>query len=445
MTSINISPKPLFSQKKDIPLKGEFEVAPDKSISHRSLIFASLAHGKTKITNLLEGEDVLKTAAALRLMGVEIEKKSDAWYVQGSGIVGLLEPEDVLDMGNSGTAARLLAGLIAPYNFTSFFTGDSSLRKRPMGRVFEPIKAFGAKIISRQNGLMPFAIIGAKDSLPIEYQMKMASAQVKTCILLASLATRGTTTIIEPEKCRDHSEIMMRYLGLKIESKDTEISKKTGTKISFSGLQEFDAKNFEIPGDISSAAFFIVAALIVKNSKIKIKNVGINPLRSGVITSLIEMGGNIKFENERFVGGEKVADILVESSELKGVEIPADRAASMIDEYPILAIAAATAKGITKMNGLTELKVKESNRLLMIAKGLEACGIKAKMGDDFLEVFGGITQQKNVIKISTAMDHRIAMSFLVMGLLMENGVEIDDSSMIATSFPNFEKIFFDLN
>jgi 3-phosphoshikimate 1-carboxyvinyltransferase len=445
MTSINASPKPLLSQKKDIPLKGEFEVAPDKSISHRSLIFASLAHGKTKITNLLEGEDVLKTAAALRLMGVEIERNSDGiWFVQGSGVAGLCEPNDVLDMGNSGTAARLLTGLVTPYNFTSFFTGDASLRKRPMGRVFEPIKEFGAKIISRQNGLMPFAIIGTKDSLPIEYKMKMASAQVKTCILLASLATRGTTTIIEPEKCRDHSEIMMRYLGLNIESKDAEISGKVGAKISFSGLQEFDAKNFEIPGDISSAAFFIVAALIVKNSKIRIKNVGINPLRSGVVTSLLEMGGNIKFENERLVGGEKVADLLVESSELKGAEIPAERAASMIDEYPILAIAAANAKGITKMNGLAELKVKESNRLLMIANGLEACGVKAKMGDDFLEVFGGITQQKNVIKISTAMDHRIAMSFLAMGLSMENGVEVDDSSMIATSFPSFEKIFSDL-
>ena len=433
-----MNPKPLFSRKKDVALLGEITVAGDKSISHRSLIFAALAHGKTQITGLLEGEDVLKTAAALRLMGVEIDRKPDGtWIVNGSGVAGLVEPTDVLDMGNSGTSSRLMAGLVTPYNFTSFFTGDASLRKRPMGRVFEPIKQFGAQIISRQNGLMPFGIIGAKDAMPIEYKMKMASAQVKSCILLAALNTRGTTVIIEPEKCRDHSEIMMNYLGLKISRENLN----NGTKISYLGLQEFDAKNFDVPGDISSAAFLIVAALLVKNSKIKINNVGINPLRDGLVITLREMGGKISFLNEREIGGEKVADILVESSQLKGIEVPAERAASMIDEYPILAVAAANAEGITKMNGLAELKVKESNRLLMIAQNLEACGVEAKMGDDYLEVKGGIKQQKNAVKISTSMDHRIAMSFLVMGLMMENGTEIDDASMIATSFPTFEKIF----
>lgn len=434
-----MNPKPLLSRQKDVALKGEITVAGDKSISHRSLIFAALAHGKSKITGLLEGEDVLKTAAALRSMGVEIERKSDCWVVNGSGVAGLMEPTDVLDMGNSGTSARLMAGLVTPYNFTSFFTGDASLRKRPMGRVFEPIKQFGAQIISRQNGLMPFAIVGAKDALPIEYTMKMASAQVKSCILLAALTTRGTTTIIEPEKCRDHSEIMMRHLGLKIATENLH----NGTKISYSGLQEFNAKDFAVPGDISSAAFLIVAALLVKNSKITIKNVGVNPLRDGVVTTLREMGGKIEFLNEREIGGEKVADILVESSNLKGIEVPADRAASMIDEYPILAVAAANAQGTTKMNGLAELKVKESNRLLMIAQNLEACGVTLKMGDDFLEVQGGINQPKSPVKITTAMDHRIAMSFLVMGLMLENGTEIDDASMIATSFPSFEKIFTD--
>jgi len=432
--------KALRSYKQDVALRGEISVAGDKSISHRSLIFAALAHGKSKITGLLEGEDVLKTAAALRLMGCEIKKESNHWLVNGVGVAGLSEASDVLDMGNSGTAARLLAGLVTPYNFTSFFSGDASLRKRPMGRVFEPIKEFGAKIISRQNGLMPFAIIGAKDAMPISYQMKMASAQVKSCILLASLAVRGQTTIIEPEKCRDHTEIMMRDLGLKIH---TENFGHNGTKISYSGLQEFDAKNFAVPGDISSAAFLIVAALLVKGSKIKIKNVGINPLRDGVVITLKEMGGNISFENEQEIGGEKVADIVVEYSKLKGVEVPANRAASMIDEYPILAVAAANAEGTTKMNGLAELKVKESNRLLMIAQNLEKCGVTAKMGDDYLEVKGGIKQENTTVKISTAMDHRIAMSFLVMGLMMENGVEIDDASMIATSFPTFEKIFAD--
>ncbi len=444
-----------LSQKTDIPLKGEIAVAPDKSISHRSLIFAALAQGKTKITNLLEGEDVLCTAQALRLMGCEIEQKifparptENFWEVNGVGVAGLSEPADILDMGNSGTAARLLAGLVTPYNFTSFFTGDASLRKRPMGRVFEPIKQFGAKIISRQNGLMPFAIIGAKEAMPIAYEMKIASAQVKSCILLASLATRGATTIIEPEKCRDHTEIMMRYLGLKISNE--------GKKISYSGLQEFDAKDLAVPGDISSAAFFIVAALLVKNSQVVIKNVGVNPLRTGIITCLQEMGGKISFLNEREVGGEKVADILVEASELKGIEVPANRAASMIDEYPIFAVAAANAKGVTKMNGLAELKVKESNRLLMIAHNLEKCGVTAKMGDDYLEVQGkvpgeiqgeiqgemqgGVRQKKSPAKIITSMDHRIAMSFLIMGLTMEGGVEIDDASMIKTSFPNFESI-----
>jgi len=434
--------RPISSFKKDQPLKGEITIPGDKSISHRSLIFAALAHGKTKITGILEGEDVLKTAAALRLMGVEIKKENDGSYlVNGCGVAGLMEPSDVLDMGNSGTAARLLAGLVTPYNFTSFFTGDSSLRKRPMARVFEPIKEFGAKIIARQNNLMPFAIIGAKDAMPIEYQMKMASAQVKSCILLASLAVRGVTTIIEPDKCRDHSEIIMRYLGLDIKVEDVKINQKIGTKISYLGLQEFQAKDFVIPGDISSAAFLIVAGLIVKNSKIKIKNVGINPLRNGILTSLIEMGGNISLLDEREVGGEKVADILVESSELKGIEVPASRAASMIDEYPIFAVAAANAKGVTKMLGLEELKVKESNRLLMIASNLEKCGVTLKMHDDSLEVQGGIKQPKELVKITTAMDHRIAMSFFVMGLMMENGIEIDDASMIATSFPEFERIF----
>ncbi len=431
--------RPLLSKKTNLPLKGVIEVAGDKSISHRSLIFASLAHGESKINGLLEGEDVLKTAAALKLMGVEIKRNNDlSWTVNGSGFSGLLEPSDFLDMGNSGTAARLMAGLVTPYNFTTFFTGDSSLRKRPMGRIFEPIQEFGAQIISRQNGLMPFAVIGAKNPMPISYKMKMASAQVKSCILLSALNVNGITTIIEPEKCRDHSEIMMQHLGLKI---SRENFGENGTKISYKGMQEFDAKDFNIPGDISSAAFIIVATLISENSEILIKNVGVNPLRDGILTTLIEMGGKIELLNQREIGGEKVADIKIESSKLKGVDVPAKRAASMIDEYPILAIAAANASGITKMNGLAELKVKESNRLLMIAQNLQKCGVEATMGEDSLEINGGLKITKNIVKISTSLDHRIAMSFLIMGLTMENGLEIDDSSMIATSFPNFEKIF----
>ena len=424
------------TRKSDIPITGEIVIAPDKSISHRSIIFASLANGKSKIYNLLEGEDVLKTINAMRLMGVEIEKKENFYEVNGSGIVGLLEPSDIIDMGNSGTSSRLLAGLVCPYNFTSFFTGDASLRKRPMGRVFEPIQKFGAKIISRKNNLMPFAIVGNEDAMPIEYAMKMASAQVKSCILLASLAVKGTTTIIEPEKCRDHTEIMMKYLGLKISQENLN----NGTKISYNGLQEFAGRDFEIPNDISSSAFFMVGALLVKNSKILLKNIGVNSLRTGLITTLQEMGGKIALKNIRKIGGEKVADIEVEASSLKAIDVPASRSASMIDEYPILAIACAFANGTSKLNGLAELKVKESNRLAMIADNLQNCGVEVKIGDDFLEIKGGFAMPKNVVAIKTAMDHRIAMSFLIMGLCLENGVQIDDDEMIKTSFPNFEKI-----
>lgn len=430
----------LKSIKTDKKLLGHINVPGDKSISHRSLIFAALAHGRSKISGLLEGEDVLRTAQALRQMGVDIIKNDDgSWLVNGSGIVGLRQSSDVLDMGNSGTAARLLAGLVAPYDFTSFFNGDASLAKRPMKRVFEPIKLFGAQIVARDDNYMPFSIIGAGDSVPIEYEMKMASAQVKSCILLAGLGTNGVTTIIEPEKCRNHTELMMQYLGQEISISPY----KNGNIIKYKGFQEFDAKDFNIPGDISSAAFLIVAALIVKGSKIKISNVGLNPLRDGIIICLKEMGANIKISNEKEICGEIVGDIEVEYSELTAIEVPEDRAASMIDEYPIFAIAAANAKGVTKMNGLAELKVKESNRLAMIADNLANCGVDLKMGDDYLEINGNINQPPHEVKINTAMDHRIAMSFLIMGFVLENGVEIDDSSMIKTSFPNFTEIFFE--
>lgn len=424
------------THKTDIAFNFDIAVAPDKSISHRALIFGAMAYGKTTISNILEGEDVLNTAKALRSMGVEIIKENDKYIVNGLGIFGLQEPDDVFDLGNSGTSTRLLAGLVAPFNFTSFFTGDSSLRKRPMARIFEPITMFGAKVISRKNNLLPFAIIGAKDAIAIDYKMTIASAQVKSCILLAGLSANGTTTIIEPEKCRDHTEIMMRYLGLKISSEKFA----DGLKHSFTGMQEFDAKDFIIPNDISSASFFIVAGLLIKNSKITLKSIGLNPLRTGLITTLIEMGGNIKITNQQQINGEIVGDIIVEHSLLKAVDVEANRSASMIDEYPILAIACANAKGVSKLNGLLELKNKESNRLLMIASNLKNCGVNVKLSDDSLEICGGISQPKNRVKISTAMDHRIAMSFLIMGLCLDNGVEIDDDSMIKTSFPNFSKI-----
>ena len=434
----------LISQKIDKSLVGEIEVAPDKSISHRSLIFAALGYGQSKITGLLEGHDVICTAQALKLMGIEIERGFDetinkpVWTVNGRGVFGLAQPQDILDMGNSGTAARLLAGLVSSRNMVSTFTGDESLRGRPMKRIFDPIREIGGEITARDGNFMPFTITGAKNPLPIDYEMKIASAQVKSAILLAALNIPGKTTIIEPNKCRDHTEIMMKYLGLDI---NVEKFGENGTKISYAGMQEYDAKNFEVPGDISSAAFIIVAALIVKGSKITIKNVGINPLRDGIIITLQEMGGNIELVNQREVCGEKVADIVVESSNLKGIKVPASRAPSMIDEYPILSIAASFASGVTIMEGLEELKVKESNRLLMIAQNLEKCGVSLVMKDDSLEVRGGITQPKDIARITTSHDHRIAMSFYIMGLMLENGVQIDDSSMIATSFPNFLEIF----
>lgn len=434
--------RPLISSNTSNSLSGEISVPGDKSISHRSLIFAALANGSSTIEGLLEGEDVIKTALALENMGVEIEKNyGGVWKVNGVGIAGLSEPNDVLDMGNSGTSSRLLMGLVSSFNFKSFFTGDASLRKRPMKRVFDPIKEIGAQIYSRSNDTLPALIIGTSNPLPITYTMKVASAQVKSAILLSALNTAGTTTIIEPEKCRDHSEIMMRSLGLDIKSEDIEIDGKIGTKITFNGNKEFSGKTFKVPGDISSAAFFIVAALIIKGSNLKIKNVGLNPLRDGILKTLIEMGGDIKLSNERLEHGENTADITVKYSQLKGIDVPADRAPSMIDEYPILAVAAANASGITRMNGIEELKVKESNRLSAINEGLEKSGVKTNMGDDFLEVFGGINQPKNLVEIKTFMDHRIAMSFLIMGLKLENGLKIDDSLMINTSFPEFVELF----
>ncbi len=419
-------------------LKGEIIVAGDKSISHRALIFSSLANGISNISGLLEGEDVLRTATALEKMGTKIKRlDNQTWQVNGVGYCGLQKPDSILDMGNSGTSTRLLMGLVTPFNFSTSFTGDDSLIKRPMKRVFEPLKEIGAEIIAREGNLLPATIIGTDESMPITYEMKVASAQVKSAIMLAALNINGKTTIIEPEKCRDHTEIMMQYLGLDVQVE----AYKNGNKITVNGCNDFAAKDFVVPGDISSAAFIIVAALITPNSKIKINNVGVNHLRDGIITTLKEMGGNIELINQRLVGGEKVADIIVEYSQLKGIEVPASRAPSMIDEYPILSVAAACAEGITKMNGLAELKVKESNRLQAIADGLKSCGVEAKVGEDSLEVCGGIKDQQNIAQIKTHLDHRIAMSFLIMGLRVKNGVQIDDSEMIKTSFPNFMQIF----
>lgn len=431
----------IFVKKYRSALKGNINIAADKSISHRSLIFSALANGKNIISNLLESEDVLNTAKALEQMGVDIRKKDHGIYeVIGSGVAGLTEPEDVLNLGNSGTGARLLMGLVTPFNFKSFFTGDKSLRSRPMRRIFDPMGEIGAKITARQTNQLPAVIEGTNEAIAINYTMPKASAQIKSSILLAALNIIGKTTIIEPNLCRDHTEIMMKYFGLDI---IIENLTEGGHKISYQGGQEFSAKDILIPNDISSAAFFIVAALIIPNSKITLENIGLNKLRDGIIETLLEMGADIEITNNRESGGELVADIQARHSQLKAINIPADRVARMIDEYPIIAIAAAHAKGVTRMCNLSELKVKESNRLLAIYENIIKCGIDAKMGEDDLEIIGGMEKLDNIPKITTYHDHRIAMSFFILGLTMENGLEIDDTSMINTSFPKFLELFVD--
>jgi len=429
----------IFVKKAKSALVGNILIAADKSISHRSLIFSALANGKNTISNLLESEDVLDTAKALQQMGVNIQKKDSGTYeIIGSGISGLTESENTLDLGNSGTGVRLLMGLVTPFKFKSFFTGDESLRSRPMKRIFDPMRQIGAKIIARKENFLPAVIEGSDEALAINYKMPKASAQIKSSILLAALNIVGKTTIIEPDICRDHTEIMMQYLGLNLEIENLA---KNGRKISYQGVQEFQSKDLSVPNDISSAAFFIVGALIIPDSRIELKNIGINKLRDGIIETLLEMGADIEIINKRENAGELVADIKVRYSNLRGVEVPANRVAKMIDEYPILAIAAAHATGVTKMSNLSELKAKESNRLSAIYKNITKCGIEAKMGDDDLEIIGGIRSLDNVPRITTYHDHRIAMSFFILGLTMKNGIEIDDTSMISTSFPNFLNLF----
>jgi 3-phosphoshikimate 1-carboxyvinyltransferase len=426
-----------LTKKSYKPILGEIKIAADKSISHRSLIFLSLANGEAEIENLLESDDVLNTASALEKMGVNIKKQHNGKYcVTGVGICGLQEPNGQIDCGNSGTSARLLMGLVSSFDFRSFFIGDESLQKRPMKRVIEPLSEMGAEFSSRKNDLLPISTLGSSKLLPISYKMKIASAQVKSAILLAAMNTKGRTEVTEPNPSRDHTENMMKFFGL-----DVNISSEDGLrKISYDGLQEFYSKNLSIPNDISSAAFWIVAALIVKDSKITLRNICVNPLRSGILEVLIKMGGNIRIYNKQNLCGEDVADIDVHYSKLKGIEIEADIAPRMIDEYPVLSIAAAHAQGKTIMHGLEELKFKESNRFQSIIDGLTKVGVSCKSDKNSIIIGGGFLQPEENIKITTNLDHRIAMSFLIMGLNLDHGVTIDDYRVINTSFPNFIKI-----
>ncbi|HUB97748.1 MAG TPA: 3-phosphoshikimate 1-carboxyvinyltransferase [Stellaceae bacterium] len=416
------------------PLKGRCRVPGDKSLSHRALILGGLAVGRTRVKGLLEGEDVLCTAAAMRALGAGIEREAEGeWRIDGRGVGGLAEPDSVLDLGNSGTGARLLMGAVAGHPFTSFFTGDASLRRRPMARVATPLTQMGARIVTREGGRMPLAVVGATTPIPISYRMPVASAQVKSAVLLAGLHAPGETIVEEPLPSRDHTERLMRHFGASLVVEPTNAG---GRRIRLSGQPELAGADLVVPGDPSSAAFPAVAALLVPGSAIVIEGVGLNPLRAGLYQTLSEMGAEIGFANRRIAGGEPVADLEVRASRLKGVVVPAERAPSMIDEYPVLAVAAAFAEGRTVMHGLAELRVKESDRLAGIAEGLTACGSDVAIDGDTLIVAGGRPPVGGG-SIAARLDHRIAMAFLVLGLASERGVRIDDGATIATSFPDF--------
>jgi 3-phosphoshikimate 1-carboxyvinyltransferase len=410
-------------------------VPGDKSISHRSLMLGTLAVGETVIEGLLEGEDVLRTAAAMRALGATAAREGDGrWRVHGRGIGGLAEPADVLDLGNAGTGARLLMGLLATHRLTAFLTGDASLRGRPMARVAKPLQEIGARIIARDGCRLPLAIIGAAEPVPISYRLPVASAQVKSAVLLAGLNTPGETSVIEPEPTRDHTELMLRHFGVELR---VEMANE-GRRTTIVGQPEITGRRIAVPADPSSAAFPLVAALLLPGSDVTLSNVGINPHRIGLIETLREMGGDIAFADQRQEAGEPVADIRVRASQLTGVTVPAARAPSMIDEYPILAVAAARAQGTTVMRGLGELRVKESDRLAAIAAGLRACGVSVQDGPDSLTVEGGgKVRPRGGAMIAANLDHRIAMALLVLGMVAEQPVEIDDGSPIETSFPGF--------
>jgi 3-phosphoshikimate 1-carboxyvinyltransferase len=432
-----IARKPARSRKSG-ELSGTVRIPGDKSISHRSLMFGGLASGETRITGLLEGEDVINTGKAMRAMGASIEKVGAEWIIQGTGNGALLAPEAPLDFGNAGTGCRLTMGLVGVYDFESTFVGDPSLSKRPMGRVLDPLREMGVQVCSQDGDRLPVTLHGPRTPNPITYRVPMASAQVKSAVLLAGLNTPGVTTLIEPIMTRDHTEKMLRGFGAEL-SVETD---REGTRtIRLEGRGRLNGQRIEVPGDPSSAAFPLVAALLVPGSDVTIENVLMNPTRTGLILTLQEMGASIEVLNPRLAGGEDVADLRVRSSELKGVTVPSDRAPSMIDEYPVLAVAAAYASGTTTMLGLEELRVKESDRLSAIAEGLKLNGVDCDEGKDTLVVRGRPNGRgyghAGGAPVATHLDHRIAMSFLVLGLASEYEVTVDDASVIATSFPEF--------
>ncbi|WP_041670501.1 3-phosphoshikimate 1-carboxyvinyltransferase [Cereibacter sphaeroides] len=422
-----------MTARRSGPLKGRAEIPGDKSISHRALILGAMAVGETQITGLLEGQDVLDTAKAMRAFGAEvIQHGPGAWSVHGVGVGGFTEPAEVIDCGNSGTGVRLVMGAMATSPLTATFTGDASLRKRPMGRVTDPLALFGTRAYGRKGGRLPMTLVGAADPVPVRYTVPMPSAQVKSAVLLAGLNAPGQTVVIEREATRDHSERMLRGFG-------AALSVETGPEgqiITLTGQPELRPQTVAVPRDPSSAAFPVCAALIVEGSEILVPGVSRNPTRDGLYVTLLEMGADIAFENEREEGGEPVADLRVRASALKGVEVPPERAPSMIDEYPILSVVAAFAEGSTVMRGVKELRVKESDRIDAMARGLEACGVRIEEDEDTLIVHG-MDRVPGGATCATHLDHRIAMSFLVLGMAAEAPVTVDDGSPIATSFPAF--------
>ena len=419
--------------KRASPLTGAIPIPGDKSISHRSLILGSLAIGTTRVRGLLEGSDVMSTKDALVALGVEINRDNDGlWHIAGVGLNGMISPVSPLDLGNSGTGARLLMGVVAGQKITATFCGDASLSTRPMARITDPLVKMGANITSREGGLLPVTIQGTRNLIAANHCSKIASAQIKSAILLAGLNARGTTIVSEPSASRDHSESMLRHFGASISQ---EVAEDKSHRVKLADGANLRAADVIVPSDPSSAAFAIVAALITPGSDIILCGIGMNPLRTGLITTLIEMGGNITKSNHRTEGGEAVADLRVKHSQLHGITVPPDRAASMIDEYPILSVAAASANGTTEMLGIAELRVKETDRIKVMADGLLSCGVKVDYDEDSMRITnstvnGGVT-------ISAEHDHRIAMSFLTLGMNAKAPITVKGCATIETSFPGF--------
>lgn len=425
------------------PLKGQAEIPGDKSISHRSMILGALSVGETRVTGLLEGQDVLDTARAMQAFGAEVtQHAAGEWSVHGVGVGGFAEPDQVIDCGNSGTGVRLIMGAMATTPIAATFTGDASLNKRPMGRITEPLALFGAQSFGRSGGRLPLTILGAELAMPVRYALPVPSAQVKSAVLLAGLNAPGETVVIEPEATRDHSERMLRGFGAEVAVDVTP----EGNVITLIGQPELRGQTIVVPRDPSSAAFPVAAALIVEGSDVLVPNIGLNPTRAGLYLTLRDMGADLTFENEREEGGEPVADLRARfSPDMKGIDIPPERAASMIDEFPILSVVAAFAEGQTRMNGVRELRVKESDRIDAMAVGLRAAGVTVDETEDSMTVHGlGAGGVEGGSAAQSHLDHRIAMSFLCLGMAARRPVSIDDGGPIATSFPIFEELMASL-